>query len=178
MHIASSATAHFSWKLKSQYLHVRYTTVSQPDSVDGWLAVQLGDKLWFPCWDIQTMAATAARIIPIVTAQQHSAAILQPASPTTSGHLQPASITTPANGTSPAIPANDSAADAVTNASAVSDTPPLQCCFHALPCSREILSLDQHMQSLTHLLVAAYSGVCILHGAVGAKSFRAYEARR
>ena len=83
----------------------RYTTVSQPDSVDGWLAVQLGDKLWFPGWNSAVMAETAARIVPIVTGQERAAVSLQPSTPKSSSPLQAASIADPASGTSGATAA-------------------------------------------------------------------------
>ena len=83
----------------------RYTTVSQPDSVDGWLAVQLGDKLWFPCWNSAVMAETAARIVPIVTGQERAAVSLQPSTPKSSSPLQAASIADPASGTTGATAA-------------------------------------------------------------------------
>ena len=93
----------------------RYTTVSQPDSVYGWLALQLGDKLWFPGWNSAVMAETAARIVPIVTGQERAAASLQPSTPKTSGPLQAASIADPTSGTSGAT-----AAKTISNTNAAS----------------------------------------------------------
>jgi hypothetical protein len=57
---------------------IRYTTVSQPDCVDGWLGVQLSDKLWFPCWNSKFVSDSAARIIPLIASQERTAAALQP----------------------------------------------------------------------------------------------------
>ena len=59
---------------------IRYTTVSQPECVDGWLGMQLSDNLWFPCWNSKVMSDSAARIIPLISFQEHTAA-LQPATP-------------------------------------------------------------------------------------------------
>jgi hypothetical protein len=63
-------------RMKLVYIMMQeeYTTVSDPESVDGWLGVQLSDKLWFPCWNSQGMAATAAKIVPIVAAQGRATA--------------------------------------------------------------------------------------------------------
>jgi hypothetical protein len=50
----------------------RYTTVSQPEFVDGWLGMQLSDKLWFPCWNAALMSESAAKIMPLITSQERS----------------------------------------------------------------------------------------------------------
>jgi hypothetical protein len=49
-------------QLLTRFVFVRYTTVSQPEFVDGWLGVQLSDRLWFPCWNIEVMSDSAAKI--------------------------------------------------------------------------------------------------------------------
>ena len=66
------------------FVLVRYTTVSQAECVDGWLAVQLSDRLWFPCWSSKDMTESAARIIPLIASQERATAALQPANPATS----------------------------------------------------------------------------------------------
>ena len=131
----------------------RYTTVSQPESVDGWLAVQLGDKLWFPCWNSKVMEATAAKIIPIVAAQERTAAMQLPASPTGTSHIQPALVAAPGNGSASVTPASDSAADSVTNASAVSTRAAPSCsggiATLCLAQKHDVSSLDYHTHSQT-----------------------------
>ena len=125
------------------------------------------------------MEATAAKIIPIVAAQERTAAIQLPASPTGASHLQPASIVAPANGTASVTPAADSAAVAVTNASAVSHPLLFRWYGHALLCT-EARGLELILSyALTNLFAfAAHSRIRILHGAAGTASFRASEARR
>ncbi len=121
VHIAASANPLIlTSKLKYQLLRVRYTTVSQPESIDGWLAVQLGDKLWFPCWESRVMINTAARIVPIIAAQERAFATLPPANPSSSSPPQAASIIAPSSGTHYVTPVTDSPDDSVTNASSVS----------------------------------------------------------
>ena len=101
-------------------MNLRYTTVSQPDSVDGWLAMQLSDKLWFPCWDIATMTATAARIAPIIAAQECQevapSTVLSTTTMSSSPH-QGAIIASQSSGTNLV---KDIAVDSVMNASSVS----------------------------------------------------------
>jgi hypothetical protein len=123
------------------------------------------------------MEATAARIIPIVAAQERTAAMQLPASPIGASNLQPESIAAPANGTASVTPAADSAADAVTNASAVSCPLLFRWYCHALPCT-QARGLELRLShALTNLFAfAAHSRIRILHGAIGTKSFRAYEA--
>jgi hypothetical protein len=58
-------------------IHLRYTTVSQPECVDGWLGVQLSDKLWFPGWNSKVMSDSAARIITFIVSQERATAALQ-----------------------------------------------------------------------------------------------------
>jgi hypothetical protein len=79
--------------VKCMYPHivlVRYTTVSQPECVDGWLGLQLRDKLWFSCWGSKEMTESAAKIIPLITSQESTTAALQPANVAASS--SPASV--------------------------------------------------------------------------------------
>jgi len=43
-----------------------YTTVSTPDSCDGWLGVTIGDALWYPLWTDAHIKSTATEISKIV----------------------------------------------------------------------------------------------------------------
>ena len=106
----------FDRKPKLYPLNLRYTTVSQPDSIDGWLAVQLSDKLWFPCWNSTVMTDTAARIVPIVAAQER-ASLNSPLATTLSSHAS--SISAPSSTTDNVTAVTDSQTQSVTNASSV-----------------------------------------------------------
>lgn len=57
-------------KGKLQILYVMmqrtYTTVSEPDSCDGWLGIQIGDALWYPLWDESTVGPTADSLLTII----------------------------------------------------------------------------------------------------------------
>ena len=89
---------------------IRYTTVSQPECVDGWLGMQLSDKLWFPCWNSKVMSDSAARIIPLISSQERAAAALQPASPAPSFNASQALPASPRNAATPtALPLDGSA---------------------------------------------------------------------
>jgi hypothetical protein len=90
---------------------IRYTTVSQPECVDGWLGMQLSDNLWFPCWNSKVMSDSAARIIPLISFQEHTAA-LQPATPVPSSHSCQGIPASPRNSATPAtsLPLDGSAA--------------------------------------------------------------------
>jgi hypothetical protein len=44
----------------------QYTTVSKTDSVDGWLAIMIGDALWYPLWDAGQVGACAAELAKLV----------------------------------------------------------------------------------------------------------------
>ena len=43
-----------------------FTTVSQPESVEGWLRLYLGDKLWYPLWDKGQVESTGDAIAGII----------------------------------------------------------------------------------------------------------------
>lgn len=43
-----------------------YTTVSEPDYCDGWLGIMIGDALWYPLWDENTVANACKNIVDIV----------------------------------------------------------------------------------------------------------------
>jgi hypothetical protein len=89
---------------------IRYTTVSQPECVDGWLGMQLSDKLWFPCWNSKVMSDSAARIIPLISSQERAAAALQPASPAPPFNASQALPASPRNAATPtALPLDGSA---------------------------------------------------------------------
>ena len=89
---------------------IRYTTVSQPECVDGWLGMQLSDKLWFPCWNSKVMSDSAARIIPLISSQERTAAALQPASPAPPFNASQALPASPRNAATPtALPLDGSA---------------------------------------------------------------------
>ena len=89
---------------------IRYTTVSQPECVDGWLGMQLSDKLWFPCWNSKVMSDSAARIMPLISSQERAAAALQPASPAPSINASQALPASPRNAATPtALPLDGSA---------------------------------------------------------------------
>ena len=91
-------------------MFIRYTTVSQPECVDGWLGMQLSDKLWFPCWNSKVMSDSAARIIPLISSQERAAAALQPASPAPSINASQALPASPRNAATPtALPLDGSA---------------------------------------------------------------------
>ena len=49
--VGVAAVAAKRFDLQTDPVFIRYTTVSQPECVDGWLGMQLSDKLWFPCWN-------------------------------------------------------------------------------------------------------------------------------
>jgi hypothetical protein len=134
----------------------RYTTVSQPDSVDGWLAVQLGDKLWFPGWNSAVMAETAARIVPIVTGQERAAASLQPSTPKTSSPLQAASIPDPTSGTSGAT-----AAKTISNPNTTSVST-LHLLHHLVPAHPTPAPLTRRL--------AAGARILLWHGVAAARS--------
>ena len=71
-------------RLRPYHVSVRYTTVSQPECVDGWLGVQLSDKLWFPCWSSDVMTESAARMMPLIASLERTSAAQQPANPAAS----------------------------------------------------------------------------------------------
>jgi hypothetical protein len=79
---------------------IRYTTVSQPECVDGWLGMQLSDKLWFPCWNYKVMSDSAARMIPLIAFQDHAAS-LQPATSAPSLNSSQALHASPRNAATP-----------------------------------------------------------------------------
>ena len=56
-------------RLKIIYVMMQsdYTTVSEPECVDGWLAMYIGDKLWYPLWDNNQVASTGNVTYPIQT---------------------------------------------------------------------------------------------------------------
>ena len=47
-------------KLEILYVMMQddYTTVSQPECVDGWLGMYIGDKLWYPLWNLKEVEST------------------------------------------------------------------------------------------------------------------------
>ena len=55
-------------RLKIIYVMMQsdYTTVSEPDYVEGWLAMYIGDKLWYPLWDIKQVASTGDSIAGLI----------------------------------------------------------------------------------------------------------------
>ena len=118
------------------------------------------------------MEATAAKIIPIVAAQERTAAMQLPASPTGTSHIQPALVAAPGNGSASVTPAADSAAVAVTNASTVSHPLLFRWYGHALLCTQARGLEIRPPHALTNLFAfAAHSRIRILHGAVGTTSF-------
>jgi hypothetical protein len=110
-------------QLKSHPLRARYTTVSHPESIDGWLAVQLGDKLWFPCWDSRVVADTAARIIPIIAAQERASSNAPPATSASATPPPAASPPESSDGTRHVTQVTEQVVDSVTKASSVSPFP-------------------------------------------------------
>ena len=105
-----AAVAAKRFDLQTDPVFIRYTTVSQPECVDGWLGMQLSDKLWFPCWNSKVMSDSAARIIPLILSQERAAAALQPASPAPSFNASQALPASPRNAATPtALPLDGSA---------------------------------------------------------------------
>ena len=105
-----AAVAAKRFDLQTDPVFIRYTTVSQPECVDGWLGMQLSDKLWFPCWNSKVMSDSAARIIPLISSQARAAAALQPASPAPSFNASQALPASPRNAATPtALPLDGSA---------------------------------------------------------------------
>ena len=105
-----AAVAAKRFDLQTDPVFIRYTTVSQPECVDGWLGMQLSDKLWFPCWNSKVMSDSAARIIPLISSQERAAAALQPASPAPSFNASQALPASPRNAATPtALPLDGSA---------------------------------------------------------------------
>ncbi len=51
-------------KLKLLYccMNASYTTLSQPECVDGWLGFMIGDALWYPLWDQECLDSTATAL--------------------------------------------------------------------------------------------------------------------
>jgi len=96
--------------LFTNVVFIRYTTVSQPECVDGWLGMQLSDKLWFPCWNHKVMSDSAARMIPLIAFQDHAAS-LQPATSAPSLNSSQALHASPRNAATPtaALPLDGSA---------------------------------------------------------------------
>jgi hypothetical protein len=108
--VGVAAVAAKRFDLQTDPVFIRYTTVSQPECVDGWLGMQLSDKLWFPCWNIKVMSDSAARIIPLISSQERAAAALQPASPAPSFNASQALPASPRNAVTPtALPLDGSA---------------------------------------------------------------------
>jgi hypothetical protein len=66
----------------------KYTTVSSPDYVDGWLGIMVGDSLWYPLWNHDYVNATATEIANCMKVTDISAAVptspVQAVQPTTS----------------------------------------------------------------------------------------------
>ncbi len=87
--------------LQTDPVFIRYTTVSQPECVDGWLGMQLSDKLWFPCWNSKVMSDSAARIIPLISSPDRTTTALQPASPAPSVSVSQALPASPRNTATP-----------------------------------------------------------------------------
>ncbi len=107
MGVAAVAAKRFD--LQTDPVFIRYTTVSQPECVDGWLGMQLSDKLWFPCWNSKVMSDSAARIIPLILSQERAAAALQPASPAPLFNASQALPASPRNAATPtALPLDGS----------------------------------------------------------------------
>ena len=105
-----AAVAAKRFDLQTDPVFIRYTTVSQPECVDGWLGMQLSDKLWFPCWNSTVMSDSAARIIPLISSQERAAAALQPASPAPPFNASQALPASPRNVATPtALPLDGSA---------------------------------------------------------------------
>ena len=110
---------------------VRYTTVSQPECVDGWLGVQLSDKLWFPCWSSKDVTESAAKIAPLIASQERATAALQPANPAASSsspsvHAVQALQALPRNAATPpppALPHDSSSANRPLSFAAAQSTP-------------------------------------------------------
>ena len=108
--VGVAAVAAKRFDLQTDPVFIRYTTVSQPECVDGWLGMQLSDKLWFPCWNSKVMSDSAARIIPLISSQERAAAALQPASPAPSFNASQALPASPRNAATPtALPLDGSA---------------------------------------------------------------------
>jgi hypothetical protein len=82
--VRAAAAAALLPRLRPYHVSVRYTTVSQPECVDGWLGVQLSDKLWFPCWSSDVMTESAARMMPLIASLERTSAAQQPANPAAS----------------------------------------------------------------------------------------------
>ena len=82
--VRAAAAAALLPRLRPYHVSVRYTTVSQPECVDGWLGVQLSDKLWFPCWSSNIMTESAARMMPLIASLERTSAAQQPANPAAS----------------------------------------------------------------------------------------------
>ena len=55
-------------KLTTIYVMMQsdFTTVSQPESVEGWLRLYLGDKLWYPLWDQGQVESTGDAIAGLI----------------------------------------------------------------------------------------------------------------
>jgi hypothetical protein len=99
--VGVAAVASKRFDLQTDPVFIRYTTVSQPECVDGWLGMQLSDKLWFPCWNSKVMSDSAARIIPLISSLERTTAALQPASPAPSFNVSQALPASPRNTATP-----------------------------------------------------------------------------
>ena len=62
-----------------------YTTVSEPDSCDGWLGIMIGDALWYPLWDAGLIESAVAGLLTQIGGKEGLSKDqeMRPASPTT-----------------------------------------------------------------------------------------------
>jgi hypothetical protein len=106
-------------KLLYVMMDAQYTTRSEPECVDGWLGIMLGDALWYPLWNEASVASTAKTLASVLGTNALSAqsAMLPPQqsrSASFSSYVDPPALlrapTAPQNSSAEVEPASTSAA--------------------------------------------------------------------
>jgi hypothetical protein len=144
--VGVAAVAAKRFDLQTDPVFIRYTTVSQPECVDGWLGMQLSDKLWFPCWNSKVMSDSAARIIPLISSQERAAAALQPASPAPSFNASQALPASPRNAVTPTALSLDGSAGKRTPSFATAHSGPAA--VDPAPVDNVVASLQSRLEEL------------------------------